>query len=226
MTSEQEQTLRAAVDGADPRGDTTHWLRRAIDGDEDGWTCLVERLSPFLCVQAAYRLGTPLSRLYDPEDLVNEVWIVAFTRMDDLRPRGARMTPVLLRFLSKTLLHKVNDLMKRHLVRGSRKRDLALRCHDSGGRLSDLARRATSAVERASRSELNHRIREALSRLPANDREVLVLRGIEGLPVGRIAERLELNRTAVSMRYRRALERLRERLPAALVDDLFTDAVV
>ena len=65
-------------------------------------------------------------------------------------------------------------------------------------------------------------VREALSRLPAVDREVLTLAAWEGLTAREIAQVLDLSQTAVTTRQTRARARLRELLadaepaPAAL----------
>ena len=49
---------------------------------------------------------------------------------------------------------------------------------------------------------------------------MLVLRGIEGLPAATVAERLGQKRSTVSMRYSRALTRLRDCLPSSFVTEL------
>ena len=52
------------------------------------------------------------------------------------------------------------------------------------------------------------------------DREVLVLRGIEQRENQEVAAQLGIDGDAASTRYRRALQRLRDRLPAVLSSDL------
>ena len=61
------------------------------------------------------------------------------------------------------------------------------------------------------RDELRERVRAALAALPARDREVLVLRYLEGLSTGEVAAVLGLGEGAVKIRQLRALERLRGR---------------
>ena len=51
------------------------------------------------------------------EDLVQEVWAVALPRLKDLVPRDDRLTPVLVRFLSQTLLNIYCNLMRKHIRR-------------------------------------------------------------------------------------------------------------
>ena len=71
---------------------TSLHLRQAVGGCADSLAWLVRRLSPLLIVQAEYRLGPDLRRVYDPEDLVDEVWVVALPRLGELSARDGRYT--------------------------------------------------------------------------------------------------------------------------------------
>jgi RNA polymerase sigma-70 factor (ECF subfamily) len=62
------------------------------------------------------------------------------------------------------------------------------------------------------RAELRERVRAVLERLPAGDREVLVLRHLEQMPVREVAAVLGVGEGAVRMRLVRALGRLRDLL--------------
>ena len=76
-----------------------------------------------------------------------------------------------------------------------------------------LARRlidpGSSPTSRLAREELHGRVRAALAELGERDREVLVMRYVEGLSNADIAASLGLGEGAVKMRHLRALERLR-----------------
>jgi len=220
---------RGSAKSGDPEDDplppdaTTLHLRRARDGADESLAWLVARFSPLLRAQAAYRLPGSLSRLIDPDDLVDEVWLVALPRLGDLRERDGHGAPVLLKFLSATLLNKVNNLITKHL-RGPR-----------GGRVSNPEGQAasepldrypaqlTSALTLAQRDERRDALRRALDELPPQDREILVLRGIEQVSNREVGRQLGLEPSAVTMRYRRALERLRDQLPGSLLDELAAD---
>jgi RNA polymerase sigma-70 factor (ECF subfamily) len=66
--------------------------------------------------------------------------------------------------------------------------------------------------ERMTRDELARRVRLALARLSENDREVLLLRHVEGLDNQEIGYLLDLQPKTVSKRHGRALLRLHEEL--------------
>jgi RNA polymerase sigma-70 factor (ECF subfamily) len=71
-----------------------------------------------------------------------------------------------------------------------------------------LAGDETSPSQGLVREEMRQRVRAALARLAAADREVLVLRYLEQLATAEIAAVLAIGEGAVKMRHRRALDRL------------------
>ena len=66
--------------------------------------------------------------------------------------------------------------------------------------------------QRLDRRELAQRLRQAIAQLPQSDREVILMRHFEGLGNQEVAAALELSEAAASMRYLRALRRLRQEL--------------
>src|SRR5262245_53247125 len=96
--------------GDAPEDPTTYHVRRAREGEESSLRWVVARFTPLLRAAADYRLGKHLRGLYEPEDLLQDVWAVALPRLGDLIPRSERYTPVLLKFLSTTLLRRIQHL--------------------------------------------------------------------------------------------------------------------
>jgi RNA polymerase sigma-70 factor (ECF subfamily) len=204
-----------------PDAATTLHVRRSREGDLESLAWLVERFTPLLLAQARYRLGRHLRELYDPEDLVQEAWTIALPRLADLRPSGGRLTPVLLCFLSTTVLNRYGTLIQKHLL-GKPLRAIP---SGSGGALGDdplalLPAEQTSVVSQAARNEASTRLVAALDELSERDREVIVLRSIEQVSVPTAAQLLGVTENALSVRHHRALQRLRERVPVALLEDL------
>ncbi len=62
--------------------------------------------------------------------------------------------------------------------------------------------------------ELRHRVQLALAKLDEEDREVILMRDFEGMTNGEAAQTLGLSASAATMRYGRAIYRLKEILTA------------
>jgi RNA polymerase sigma-70 factor (ECF subfamily) len=206
------EELDAAVDGLDL---TTVRMRAAVRGERESLAWIVTRFTPLLLAQAAHRLGGRLRRALDPEDLVQDTWVRLLPRLAGLRPRDGRMTPVVLRFASTTLLNRLSSLLQTEL-----RRDAA-----AGGRADDelvaeLAAPDTELVSALVREERASAVRAAIDALAPEDRALVVLRGIEQNPVQDVALLLGLLPNTVSVKYRRALATLRERVPNAVFDEL------
>ena len=186
-------------------------MRQAQEGDRESLGWLVARFTPLLLLQARHRMGPQLLAKHDPEDVVNDVWATALPRLPGLPERGGRHTPVILRFLSTTLLHRINNLLR-------------LRATDSGPDgatpLDSLPEETPGPLTRAAGSEDQELVLAALGELGERDREVIVLRVLEGVPNPEVARLLDLEPNTAAQVYRRALERLRQRLPGAVFDDL------
>lgn len=193
---------------------TSLHVRRAAGGDAESLSWIVGRFSPLLLAQARYRMGGVLRNAYDPEDVVNEVWAAALPRLAGLQARDGRHTPVLMKFLSTTLLYHVNNLLRRQCVREGPEPAPA------APTASELGAEATGVLSRAVRDELRGLVLEALDALSEDDRRILVLRGFEQRPNQEVAEALGLLPNTVAVRYRRALEKLRRELPGSIFAEL------
>ena len=121
------------------------------------------------------------------------------------------------------------DVHRRHL--GAKMRD-AEREESVQQRLSEgtsislsfhLLAHLTSPSQAAARAELMTLVEEALSGMSDTDREVLALRHFEELTNSEVAEVLGLERKAASIRYVRALARLKsvlQKIPGFFAEDL------
>ncbi len=206
--------------GARPDDQTSIHTRRAVHGDPGSVAWLVEHFGPALHVQARYRLRGPLAEWYAPDDLVQDVWTIALPRLRDLVARDGRMTPVLVRFLSATLLNRVNQLLRDYLRDDRPRSPDSLAAGVAEPPPAPLARSQDGVSQGVERIELQRAVRDALDRLEGRDREVVVLRGIEQLSNNKVAEVLGVQPSAVSMRYHSALEKLRRLLPGSVFDEL------
>lgn len=165
-------------------------------------------------------MGRTLRELYDPDDIVNDVWVVALPRLGELGTRDGRSTPVLVRFLSKTLVYRLNNLIEKHISgKPVRKRPDAPSHGESPDLLQGLPDETLGVVTKAMRAELRDQMTSAIDELSPDDREIVVLRGIEGRPYGEIAALLGGDPKVLAVRYQRALAKLRGRLPGSVFDE-------
>ena len=195
----------------DEQPQTTLHVRRARRGDDESLAWLFERFTPLLLAQARYRLGTHLAGVVSPEDVVQDVWAVALPALPGLEPGEGRETPVVMKFLSTTLLYRVNEVARRHIRQRTRslQDDGPSGAGSALGRLPDASR---GALSRIAEREGARRLLEEIERLSEADRQVMVLRGIEQHSNQETAELLGQTPNAVSLRYNRVLRTLRERL--------------
>ena len=205
----------AASDRPDP---TSVCIAGAVAGSASSRDLLIERFTPVLLVQARYRLQTV--RGAEPEDVVQEVWAAALPRLRDLAARDGRWTPVVLKFLSVILLRTVNDLLRRNLRRRGGDIGRGGTGDTAGDLLAGVPAEVTGIVTRLSRADRGCQVQQVLQQLPADEREVVVLRGIEQLPNRDVARLLGVDDSVVTRRYQRALQRLRELLPGSVFDEL------
>jgi RNA polymerase sigma-70 factor (ECF subfamily) len=193
--------------------DTDELLRLTRRGDPSARDRLLARHRPRLRRMVRLRLDPRLSARVDPSDVVQETLAEAARRLEEyLRRPPLPFYP----WLRQIALDRLLDLRRRHLR--ARKRSVAREEPDVlslpdesaaelAARLIDLG---SSPSRQLLRQEMRERVRLALARLPEGDREVLVLRHLEGMTVRDIAAVLAVGEGAVRMRHVRALGRLRD----------------
>jgi RNA polymerase sigma-70 factor, ECF subfamily len=197
---------------------TLELLQRAAAGDHESWEKLLTLHAERLRAMVTVRLDPRLYRRLDAEDVLQEAFIEAATRLPEYLQSPRMPFFLWLRFL---VGQKLIQLQRHHL--GARKRDA--RCeivliHGSMPAASSVALAArllgrdTRASEVALRAERQHRLQSALNTMDQIDREVLVLRHFEQLSNAECAQVLGLTQSAATKRYLRALKRLKEILIA------------
>lgn len=203
----------------EPADLTTLHVRRAVAGDSDSRSFLIEKFTPLLLVQARYRLIGAAARHCEPEDLVQETWAITLPRLHDLRARDDRLTPVLLKFLATTLLRCATQVLRRHVLR----RPAAAPAGDDASRgdpVAQLPHEVSGVVTRLCRRDHLDAVQAAIAALPREEQEVLVLRGIEQHGNGEVARMLGVEDSTVTRRYQKALTALRAALPESIVSEL------
>jgi RNA polymerase sigma-70 factor, ECF subfamily len=165
------------------------------------------------------RLDRRLRGRVDASDVIQEAYLEAARRRDEYLAQPSPMPFFLwLRFLTAQTLQALH---RRHL--GVQARDVGREVSIAAGRVPEatsaaiaarLLGRDTGASNAAIRAERKLRLERALNAMDPLDREVLALRHFEQLSNSECARVLELNESAATKRYVRALKRLKEILTA------------
>lgn len=199
---------------------TTYHVRRAREGDDPSLEWIVNRFAPLLLANARYRLGKNLSRIYDPEDIVNDVWAVALPKLADLPARNNRYTPVVMKYLSTTMVYRINNLVEKHIKGKPKNLGESHSANSSAGSpLDNLPAGATGIFTVLMRHDTRDEILSALNGLDEPDRELILLRGVEGQSYKEIAVLLGGDPKQLAVTYQRALKKLRDLLPGSIFQD-------
>jgi RNA polymerase sigma-70 factor (ECF subfamily) len=189
--------------------DIDELLRQARCGDERAAEELLNRHRARLRGMVALRLDARLLARVDPSDVVQDTLVIACQRLPDyLRASPMPFYP----WLRSLAWQRLVDLHRQH-VRAQRRtvsREEPLGIGDeSAGRLADhLAASGAGGLRILISAEVVDRVRSALGRLSAADRQMLLLRHLEQLRLVDCAAVMAISETAAKKRYLRALERL------------------
>jgi RNA polymerase sigma-70 factor (ECF subfamily) len=173
----------------------------------------------------AFRMDPRLQGRVDAADIVQDAFVAATAHQEDYFRAPA--APLYL-WLRGVVSNKLLEIHRHHLGTNMRdaKREQPLqapcRSDDSSAALcayltAGLTRPSIAAV----REEIKSRLAEALDKMDATDREVLVLRHFEQLTNAEAAQVVGIQERAAAKRYLRALERLKNilsELPGGLTE--------
>lgn len=189
------------------------WLQSLARGDAGALAALFNFYRPRLRQMVRLRLDKRLAPRLDPSDVLQEIYLDAARQAADYLRRPKVSFYIWLRGLAWERLLK---LQRRHLSaqRRSVNRELVLPAKSSALLAAQLMMQSAKARDALLQKELQQRVQQALTRLPADDREVILLRHFEGLSNNEVAQTLALSPSAATMRYGRALLRLKEILAA------------
>src|SRR5688572_1994733 len=200
------------------RTDTQRLLDEARGGDNEAAGRLLEKHRDALRRLVQMRLDPKVQRRIDVSDVVQDAIIDANRRLKEFLANPAMPFHLWLRNIARD---RIIDSHRRHRASAKRSVDreqrLAIPAADDRSTM-DLAAQLcdperTPAAE-ATMRELARRFHSALEELDEADREVVVMRHFEQLSNQEVAQTLGLTQPAASMRYLRAIRRLRELLGA------------
>lgn len=189
-------------------------LDRARAGDGGALGRLLESYRGYLGVLARVQIGRRLQGKADPSDLVQEAFLGAAREL----PRFRGTTEAAFRAWLRQILASLLANLVRH-YQGTQQRDvrlerqLAVELEQSSQALDrGLIAPQSSPSQQAIRREQSVLLADALGRLPAEWRDLLILRHLEGLPFPEVARRLGRTVDGVKKQWPRALASLRRLL--------------
>jgi RNA polymerase sigma-70 factor (ECF subfamily) len=193
-------------------------VNRVVQGDQQALAQLFDQYRERLWRTVNFRLDQRLHGRVDADDILQEAYLSAAQRISHFQPDASHSCFVWLRLIvSQTLI----DIHRRHL--GAKKRDASRDVGIHGGWNAEstsyslsslLLGHLTSPSHAALRQELSEQLESALSAMSDIDQEVLALRHFEELTNRETAQVLDISEQAASVRYVRALARLKDVLTA------------
>jgi RNA polymerase sigma-70 factor (ECF subfamily) len=195
---------------------TKELLSNVRGGDEEAVNCLLDRHRDALKRMVQMRLDRKIQRRVDVSDVVQDVMVEANRRLAEYVKNPVMSFHIWLRQIAKD---RIIDAHRRHRVSAKRSVDREQQLAAPAGMdrstmelVTQLRDPELTPAARATQKELAGHVEQALTQLSEQDCEIIVMRHYEQLSNQEVAEALELTEPAASMRYLRALRRLREML--------------
>ena len=189
-------------------------LRHAREGDEQARGRLLENYRDYLGLLARMEIGKRLQTKVDPADLVQETFLEAHRHFQNFRGAAEYEFAAWLReILAARISNQVRHYVGTQARDVRRERELVVDL-DQSSRMLDRGLQALQATpsQDAVRQEQGVLLARALQKLPADYREVVVLRQLEELPFQEVADRMQRTVDSVQKIWVRALIRLRQLL--------------
>ena len=193
---------------------TIDLLEQARTGDQSAVNALMDRHRNSLRQLVRMRLDQKIQKRVDASDVVQDVLVEANRRLEKYLADPIMPFHLWLRQIAKD---RIIDAHRRHRVSAKRSVDreqqlVAPRGYDQSSiHLASLLgdQRLTPAAA-ALQQEMARKVEQAIGELDEKDCEIIVMRHYEHLTNQEIGKVLDLTEPAASMRYLRAIRRLRQ----------------
>jgi RNA polymerase sigma-70 factor (ECF subfamily) len=192
--------------------------KRLAAGDKSLFGDLFDHHRPRLWRFIHFRLDFRVRGRVDPEDVLQEVYLDAATRLDNF---VTGEFPSLFLWLRLVAAQSLSNTHRTHLgvqarsVLKERSLPGGICLPDASASLSfHFVDKLLSPSQNMSRDELVAKMHEILETIRPGDREIIALRHFEELTNQEVAVVLEIQPKAASIRYVRALERLQVAMAA------------
>lgn len=200
-----------------PTEDQTQQILADVrQGDADAVNRLMDRHRESIRRMIQMRLDNKIQRRIDVSDVVQDVLVEANRRLQTYLENPQMSFHLWLRQIAKD---RIIDAHRRH--RGSAKRSvdrempLAVQAaddHSTMQLLDQLRDPELTPAAAATQQEMARAVERSIAALGDQDAEIIIMRHYEQLSNQEIAQALGLTEPAASMRYLRAVRRLREML--------------
>jgi RNA polymerase sigma-70 factor, ECF subfamily len=194
--------------------ESSELVNRVIHGDRSALAELFDLLGPRLRRIVNFRLDRRIYGRVGADDVLQEAYLNAASQLKSLLRDHP---PTVFIWLRQIVNQTLADVHRRHLgvQKRSAKRDVSIHRGDPAASSSEwlafhLLGHLTSPSQAALRAELAEQLDAALSVLSDVDREVLALRHFEELTNSETAHVLDMTVQGASMRYVRAISRLKK----------------
>ena len=172
-------------------------IKLVLAGEADCFTVLMDRH----LATVKKRIGTLVRNAAEAEDLLQEVLLTVWLHLSTFRSESSFRT-----WMTRIAINEALQLFRRE-----QRRRMAYTSYD----FDSFASPHESPCQSLATLDKIQTLRSAVATLPANYRQVLILRDFEELSEKETALSLHLSLTAVKTRLRRARLMLRARFPSA-----------
>jgi RNA polymerase sigma-70 factor (ECF subfamily) len=188
--------------------ETQRLLQQVRCGEAEARDRLLHRHRCYLHRLIDLRLDPQVQGRVDPSDVVQEAQLEALRRLDDY----LKQPPMPFRLWLRQIAYDRLLMLRRQHVEAARRavgREVPLPDRSSLELARQLLASGSTPSQQLIQREFVRRVREAVGRLPDGEREILVLRNLEGLSNREAAQVLQIDPASASRRYGRAVIRLR-----------------
>ena len=200
-----------------PESEKTEELLGAVrEGNAEAVNKLIDRHRDAILRLVRMRLDRRIQPRVGVSDVVQDVFIEANRRLQKYLQDPVMPFHLWLRQIAKD---RIIDAHRRHRVSKKRSVDREQAAHLPGDMdhssmalANQLVDGEVTPMAAATQRELAARVEQTIGELPEQDRDILLMRHYEFLSNQEVAEALGLSQPAASMRYLRAIRRMRELL--------------
>lgn len=189
-------------------------IGQARDGSADALGTLLASYVPYLTLLARLQIGRRIQGKVDPGDVVQDACLDAHRQIKGFRGTSE---PEFLGWLRVILSGRIAMVLRHYLGTKGRdanlEREISAGVDESNAALGGgLAANGSTPSQHVSKREQAVILAEALERLPADYRDVIVLRQIEGLGFADVAARMKRSEDSVQKLWVRGLAALRREI--------------